>query len=779
MKKILSVLLAVLMLIGTMPLSAFAIAFNDGTMQWEDPVTAAFGAGHVVADPGEIVTVPVAIQNNPGIISFKLKIGYDDTALELLEVTQTQYASLVVGPLTKNPLTVNWCEGDRAENCTDEGEFLLLTFAVKETVTHGAYPITLTYDQQDVFNIEFEDVVFATAAGSVTIRGEDHVYDNACDPDCNICGEQRDVEDHVYSNVCDRDCNVCGAIRTPPHIYDNACDTACNLCGALRRVGDHVYDNACDTACNECGVLREAEPHIYDNACDPDCNLCGAVREVPSEHSYDHACDAECNDCGFMRVPASHIYDFACDAFCNVCGAQRDAKDHVFTDPCDRDCNVCGELRVPPHMYDNACDDDCNACGELRVPSDHAYTNAADDTCNECGYVRELNYIHESGAAYYEYPLPFAFQPTRSGRYRFEFYNHDNPMGFVGVEFFDADGNAIPYVDKSYVTGENFRPHYTVAIVTVTAGERYAIYAHGLLSITVEYLCDHAYDHACDPDCNVCGAIREVEPHAYFSEVTTPATCVDNGVMTYTCAHCGDSYTASIPATGVHDYAETRVEPDCVNYGELTFNCVVCGDTFSADLVPLGHNPGAPADCENDQVCTVCGAVVTPATGHVYDSVVTAPTCENGGYTTYTCSVCGDSYVTDETDALEHEYFDGVLTMEPTCVTDGVLTYTCAHCGDSFTESIPATGVHTYDSDADSTCNVCGEVREAAVLYGDLNGDGKVNIRDLGLLQQKLNGWNITIVETAADLNGDQKINIRDLGLLQQHLNGWNIQFGG
>ena len=63
------------------------------------------------------------------------------------------------------------------------------------------------------------------------------------------------------------------------------------------------------------------------------------------------------------------------------------------------------------------------------------------------------------------------------------------------------------------------------------------------------------------------------------------------------------------------------------------------------------------------------------------------------------------------------------------------------------------------------------DVPEEAVVGGDANGDGKVNNRDLGLLQQYLNGWDVTIDATACDINGDGKVNNRDLGLLQQQLN--------
>ena len=35
-----------------------------------------------------------------------------------------------------------------------------------------------------------------------------HVYDNACDADCNVCGGTRTPSDHVYDDAGDKDCNV-------------------------------------------------------------------------------------------------------------------------------------------------------------------------------------------------------------------------------------------------------------------------------------------------------------------------------------------------------------------------------------------------------------------------------------------------------------------------------------------------------------------------------------------------------------------------------------------
>jgi len=225
----------------------------------------------------------------------------------------------------------------------------------------------------------------------------DHVYDNACDADCNECGEGRTPADHVYSNNCDADCNECGEGRTPAdHVYSNACDADCNECGEERTPADHVYDNACDVDCNVCGEGRTPADHVYDNACDADCNVCGEER-TPSDHVYDNNCDADCNECGEERTPSDHVYSNNCDADCNECGEGRTPADHVYSNACDADCNECGESRTPAdHVYDNACDADCNVCGEERTPADHVYDYICDAECNVCGGIRDAAHVYDN-----------------------------------------------------------------------------------------------------------------------------------------------------------------------------------------------------------------------------------------------------------------------------------------------------------------------------------------------------------------------------------------------
>ncbi|MBR7009470.1 MAG: carbohydrate-binding domain-containing protein, partial [Oscillospiraceae bacterium] len=116
------------------------------------------------------------------------------------------------------------------------------------------------------------------------------------------------------------------------------------------------------------------------------------------------------------------------------------------------------------------------------------------------------------------------------------------------------------------------------------------------------------------------------------------------------------------------------------------------------------HTPGDPVVENNvaatctaagsyDSVvyCTECGeelsreTVTVPALGHDYVAVVTEPTCTEAGFTTYTCSRCGDNYTDNATEALGHQPGEPVEEnrVEPTATEPGgydTVVY-CRRCG--------------------------------------------------------------------------------------------------
>ena len=61
---------------------------------------------------------------------------------------------------------------------------------------------------------------------------------------------------------------------------------------------------------------------------------------------------------------------------------------------------------------------------------------------------------------------------------------------------------------------------------------------------------------------------------------------------------------------------------------------------------------------------------------------------------------------------------------------------------------------------------------------GDINKDGRIDIRDLVMLKKRLAKYiDITIVEQACDIDGDGTIDIRDAVLLSKHLAGVHINW--
>lgn len=216
--------------------------------------------------------------------------------------------------------------------------------------------------------------------------------------------------------------------------------------------------------------------------------------------------------------------------------------------------------------------------------------------------------------------------------------------------------------------------------------------------------------------------------HSYQEVSRTAPTCTGDGVTTYRCETCGDTYTETTPATG-HSYTAAVTAPTCTEKGYTTYTCTACGDHYTAnEVAALGHDYAettVPATCtENGSVthtCTRCGNSYTetlPATGHTYTVSGSEATCTEGGKTVHTCTVCGDTY-TETTPALGHDY-KAVVTA-PTCTEKGYTTYTCTTCGDRRTGHVVGALGHSYEctengNDRIYTCTRCGDTYTEAIL---------------------------------------------------------------
>ncbi len=197
-----------------------------------------------------------------------------------------------------------------------------------------------------------------------------------------------------------------------------------------------------------------------------------------------------------------------------------------------------------------------------------------------------------------------------------------------------------------------------------------------------------------------------IHTHRYESTVTPP-TCTEGGYTTHTCTICGDRYTDEPTAALGHDFGAWRTvqEASCEEAGREVRTCTRCATEESREIAPTGHR---------------------------YESEVTPPTCTEEGYTTHTCTICGDRYTDEPTAALGHDFGAWRTVQEASCEEAGREVRTCTRCATEESREIAPTG-HRYESEVTLptctekgyttyTCTVCGNHyrdKEVAALGHD------------------------------------------------------------
>lgn len=192
--------------------------------------------------------------------------------------------------------------------------------------------------------------------------------------------------------------------------------------------------------------------------------------------------------------------------------------------------------------------------------------------------------------------------------------------------------------------------------------------------------------------CSICNGEHTEEHNWNGGVITKEPTEWEAGIKTYTCTDCYHTKTEPIDKA-VHEcvwsdwyaHGDESHRRDC-----LDENC----DLFET----------LPHEWDNGEITK-------------------EPTCQEKGVKTYTCNTCMHTRVEDlpvidhefgdwtinndgrthsrfcscgESEADEHKFGDGDITIAPTHDTSGEKKYTCADCGYSYTENIPALTDHLW-----------------------------------------------------------------------------------
>ena len=309
------------------------------------------------------------------------------------------------------------------------GDVFSVTVKLPATASSSAvFHVTLRLGLTDDATSESLPVAEVTASISVACRHTSYETTWTTDDTyhwhaCEGCGEPQEKIRHVFDNACDTTCNVCGYTRKTTHQYssDWKCDATghwqtCKICGKRTEITAHTpgapaTEKSAQT-CTVCGFVIApalAHTHVYAKDWSKNatyhwhaCTGCDEAKDK-AKHIYDSSCDTTCNTCGYVRK-ITHTYtswtrdDTSHWHVCTVCGNVADKTAHVYDNSCDAICNECGYVREITHSFGDTWYSDaeghwtvCTVCGIASVKSAHTPAATASETdpciCSECGYV--------------------------------------------------------------------------------------------------------------------------------------------------------------------------------------------------------------------------------------------------------------------------------------------------------------------------------------------------------------------------------------------------------
>ena len=235
--------------------------------------------------------------------------------------------------------------------------------------------------------------------------------------------------------------------------------------------------------------------------------------------------------------------------------------------------------------------------------------------------------------------------------------------------------------------------------------------------------------------CTVCSTKKtetiDKVPHTEEEIPAVAPTCTKAGTTAgKKCTVCQDITVAvtEVAATGHSYVADADAVPaTCETAGRDKATCSVCSDKKDVAVDALGHTeqiiPGTAADCETSglsdgKVCTVCNKVIAEqvrvdALGHdlVVDASKSTPaTCTTLGQDFLNCTRCKYTE-TKDTPALAHNFGEWITTKEPSCAESGEQTRTCANCKTIETQDLASLGGHDVVAlpGVEATCTEAGK----------------------------------------------------------------------
>ncbi len=704
-KALLALLLVAVLLINIAPLQAVG--------------NATFEVQTANAKAGESVDVAISVKNSPGITSTKLNVTFGD-ALTLTNVTYgTEITGNFVKPKkTTSPIILNWANG--LEDFSGDYLFATLTFEVAANAEAGLCPITVTYDPDDVFNVEETNADFAIQNGGVQIEV----------PPVNVTGvslnksvlslKTGEAETLIATISPDKATNKTVAWKSSDNdvaAVDNTGKVTAIKEGTATITAtteDGNFSASC-TVSVDCSHTNKTEtPSKSPDCVNPGnykyytCDACGDVfkadgvtettvkaETIPAlNHDFTERIEDAAHLVAGTGADCQHVKEYYYDCSrCNVMGNTTFAS------------TTCGEHQMDTEWttvngehYHKCTVSGCDHKTDKALCSGGTATCTEKAVCGTCG--KEYGNLLEHNLTHHAGNEANHFRPGN-----IEYWTCDA----CGKYFSDASAKTeiqeedikIAQIPHSYSTSwsQSATQHWNEC----SCGDKINVY-------------DHVYDNACDTTCNTCGYTRSTT-HSWNT------TYSYNGTQHWIeCSTCHEKKEIASHTGGT---ATCQTKKECTichqAYGELA-ECDFTAEV--ADNKYLGSEATCVAKAVYYKSCAVCGAASTETfecgtvntanhVGGTYLDGKLDATCIAEGYTgdikcnschaiITACSVVGKTdHVPSASWSTDGEYH------WKTCQTTG--------CTETLEKAAHSGGTATCKDAA--ACTACG------VNYGNKNAD--------------------------------------------------------
>ena len=749
MKKVVAILLCmVMMLVGT----PVALAADNAVIKVSD----------VKVNPGDTVSVTISLENNPGITGARIFVDYNSDVLTLKNVENGNVFAGTAPVLSPSfdvvPYQLQWSIG--VKDMTDDGVLATMIFGVNENAEDGKYDVSLTYDQEDIFNTKFENVHFDVLNGTVEISSgpatiDDFTYEIK-DGGIVITGYVGTSGSVKIGSEYEIDGTVYKVIGIAESAFEgNEIVRSVEIPETVQYVGDYAFYDCTSlvkvTVLGKNTVLGEKSLGYYminrrlDGVTEGFTiyGYTGSTAEAyagTEEEITFVALSEECSHNYIEKVVApTCVTEGYTIHVCDLCGESYidkyvDKLGHSFTnyvpdknatceedgtktakcDRCDATDTITDEGSKLGHSFTNYVPDKnatCEEDGTKTAKCDRCdATDTITDEDSKLGHSF-TNYVSDKNATCEEDGTKTAkcdrcdatdTITDEGSKLGHSFTNYVSDKNATCEE----DGTKTAKCDRCDATD-------TITDEDSKLGHRYGEWKHDAGTKTHIRVCENDSTHIESEECT------------FTSEITKEVGCIENGIRTFTCAVCGYSYDETITSPGHKDNDDNgvcdvcgmnickhegadhiyAVKATCASTGNIEYyHCEKCGlyaKDESFKTIIEKSNIITAVDSENHS-------------GKTEIRNAKAANCETDGFTGDTYCLACNAKIADgkKIDKLGHSFTNYVSDKNATCEEDGTKTAKCDRCDatDTITDEGSKLGhsFTNYVPDKNATCEEDG-----------------------------------------------------------------------